>query len=84
MYAVRKVAPTTFIKKAGDRHMENKPAHGSKGQIPHYDLFSQWRQTDRENSVLRQVFRAPGEQQPGTIDFQTRDFNCGKQPERDS
>src|SRR5208282_2871315 len=26
MYVATKVAPTTFIKKAGDRHMENKPA----------------------------------------------------------
>jgi host factor-I protein len=25
-YAVREVEPTTFTKKAGDRHMENKPA----------------------------------------------------------
>ena len=71
--------------------MENKPAQNiqdtflntvRKDKSP--ITISQWRQTDRENSVLRQVFRAPGEQQPGTIDFQTRDFNCGKQPERDS
>src|SRR5208282_6100500 len=50
---------------AGTKYSGHLSEHGSKGQIPDYDLSGQWRQADGENSVLRQVFRAPGEQQPG-------------------
>ena len=72
--------------------MENKPAQNiqdtflntvrkDKSPITIY-LVSGVKLTGKI-TVLRQIFRAPGKQQPGTVDFQTRDLNRCKQPQRD-
>jgi hypothetical protein len=69
---------------AGTKYSGYFSKHRSQGQNPNHDLSGQRRQAHRKDSVLRQVFRAVGKQQPGTIDLQARHLNRGQQSERDA
>ena len=67
--------------------MDSKPAQNiqdtflntvRKDKSPHHDLPGERRETDGQDPFVRQVFGASGEQQPGAVDLQARDFDGGQ------